>query len=118
MTQEPYQHVFMITGYDEAIAAYHDQASFSSCNSAIGPFAKFPVPLEGDDITDIIETYRDELPFGDQLPAFDPPKHTAQRGLLMRLITPKRLKENEEFMVVLADRQIDTLPCRRASAST
>src|SRR5581483_1226096 len=28
-------------------------------------------------------------------------------GLLMRLITPKRLKENEEFMWRLADRQID-----------
>ena len=108
VTQEPFQHVFLVTGYDEAITAYHDQDTFSNCNSAIGPFAKFPVPLEGDDITGIIEKYRDDLPFGDQLPAFDPPKHTAQRGLLMRLITPKRLKENEEFMVVLADRQIDT----------
>ena len=108
VTQEPFQHVFMVTGYDEAIAAYHDQSTFSNCNSAIGPFAKFPVPLEGDDISDIIETYRDDLPFGDQLPAFDPPKHTAHRGLLMRLITPKRLKENEAFMTVLADRQIDT----------
>ena len=39
--------------------------------------------------------------------SFDPPKHTAHRGLLMRLITPKRLKENEEFMWRLADRQID-----------
>jgi cytochrome P450 len=107
VTREPFQHVFMVTGYDEAIAAYHDQAAFSNCNSAIGPFARFPVPLEGDDVTDVIETYRDQLPFGDQLPSFDPPKHTAQRGLLMRLITPKRLKENEEFMVVLADRQID-----------
>ena len=112
VTQEPYHDVFMVTGYDEAIAAYHDQATFSNCISAIGPFAKFPVPLEGDDITGIIETYRDELPFGDQLPAFDPPKHTAQRGLLMRLITPKRLKENEEFMVVLADRQIDQFHAR------
>ena len=35
----------MVTGYDEAIAAYHDQVTFSSCNSAIGPFARFPVPL-------------------------------------------------------------------------
>ena len=51
--------------------------------------------------------HRDELPFSDQLPSFDPPKHTAHRGLLMRLITPKRLKENEEFMWRLADRQID-----------
>ena len=33
--------------------------------------------------------------------------HTAHRALLMRLITPKRLKENEEFMWRLADRQID-----------
>jgi cytochrome P450 len=107
VAREPHKGVFMVTGYDEAIATYHDQATFSNCVSAIGPFAKFPVPLTGDDITEIIDTYRDQLPFGDQLPAFDPPKHTAQRGLLMRLITPKRLRENEEFMLVLADRQID-----------
>jgi cytochrome P450 len=107
VTKESHHDVYMVTGYDEAIATYHDQATFSNCVSAIGPFAKFPVPLEGDDITEIIDTYRDQLPFGDQLPAFDPPKHTAQRGLLMRLITPKRLRENEEFMQRLADRQID-----------
>ena len=98
MTKEPYHGVYMVTGYDEAVEVYHDQATFSNCNSAIGPFAKFPVPLEGDDITEIIETYRDDLPFGDQIPSFDPPKHTAHRGLLMRLITPKRLKENEESL--------------------
>ena len=43
----------------------------------------------------------------DQLPTLDPPTHTAHRALLMRLITPGRLKENEEFMWRLADRQID-----------
>ncbi len=47
------------------------------------------------------------MPFNDQLTTFDPPKHTDHRALLMRLITPKRLKENEEFMWRLADRQID-----------
>ncbi|TMA31922.1 MAG: cytochrome P450, partial [Deltaproteobacteria bacterium] len=35
------------------------------------------------------------------------PKHTAHRALLGRLLTPKRLKENEEFMWRLADRHID-----------
>ena len=74
VTKEPYRDVYMVTGYDEAIAVYHDQATFSNCISAIGPFAKFPVPLEGDDVTEIIETYRDTLPFGDQLPTYDPPK--------------------------------------------
>jgi cytochrome P450 len=44
----------------------------------------------------------------DQLPTFDPPKHTDHRSLLLRLITPKRLKGNEEFMWRLADRQLDT----------
>jgi cytochrome P450 len=65
------------------------------------------VPLEGDDVSELIERHRDEIPFSDQLPCFDPPKHTAHRALLMRLITPKRLKENEEFMWRLADRQLD-----------
>ena len=59
---------------------------------------KFSEPIEGDDVTDVIVRCRHELPFSDQLPAFDPPNHTAHRHLLMRLITPKRLKENEDFM--------------------
>jgi cytochrome P450 len=97
----------MVTGYDEAIAVLNDTDSFSNCNTVAGPWARFPVPLEGDDISEIIEQHRDELPFSDQLPSFDPPKHTAHRALLMRLITPKRLRENEEFMWRLADRQLD-----------
>ncbi len=105
--REPHQGVFMVTGYEEAMAVYRDSATFSSCNSVSGPFPGFPVPLEGDDVSALIEQHRDELPFSDQLPTFDPPKHTAHRGLLMRLITPKRLKENEDFMWRLADRQID-----------
>jgi cytochrome P450 len=105
--REPNYGVVMVTGYDEALAVYHDTDTFSSCNSVTGPFPGFPVPLEGDDVSALIEAHRDELPFFDQLPTFDPPKHTAHRALLMRLITPKRLKENEAFMWRLADRQID-----------
>jgi len=37
----------------------------------------------------------------------DPPEHTRTRGLLSRLLTPKRLKENEDFMWRLADEQLD-----------
>ena len=110
--REPHRGVVMVTGYEEAMAVYNDPATFSSCNTVAGPFADWPVPLEGDDISDVIERYRDELPFSDQLPSFDPPRHTAHRGLLMRLITPKRLKENEEFMWRLTDRQIDEFLAR------
>ena len=105
--REPYHDVVMVTGYDEAIAVYHDTERFSSCNSVSGPFPGFPVPLEGDDVTAVIEEHRDQLPMSDQLPTLDPPVHTANRALLLRLITPKRLKENEAFMWRLADRQVD-----------
>ena len=112
VTSEPHHAVLMVTGYDEAVAIYNDPAKFSSCNSVTGPFPGFPVPLTGDDVaaSDVsarIDAHRDELPFSDQLPTFDPPTHTDHRALLMRLITPKRLKENEEFMWRLADQQID-----------
>ena len=110
--REPHWGVVMITGFEEALQVYNDAATFSSCNTVAGPFVKFPVALEGDDISAIIELHRDALPFSDQLPSFDPPKHTAHRGLLLRLITPKRLKENEEFMWQLADRTIDEFVAR------
>jgi cytochrome P450 len=104
----PRWNVYLVTGYEEVIQIYHDQATWSNCNTVAGPFFEMSEPFpETDDLTEFIEAHRDELPFSDQLPSFDPPKHTAQRGLLMRLITPKRLKENEEYMWKLADDTID-----------
>jgi cytochrome P450 family 150 subfamily A5 len=110
--REPHHGVVMVTGYDEAISVYRDTAGFSSCNSVSGPFPGFPVPLEGNDVGALIEQHRDRLPMSDQLPTFDPPKHTAHRALLMKLITPRRLRENEDFMWRLADRQIDEILAR------
>ncbi|MBV9485699.1 MAG: cytochrome P450, partial [Frankiaceae bacterium] len=57
--------------------------------------------------TALIEKHRDELPMSDQLPTMDPPKHRDHRALLMRLLTPARLRENEDAMWKLADKQID-----------
>jgi cytochrome P450 len=99
--------VFAVTGYDEAGEVYRDTESFSSCNSVVGPFAAFPVPLEGDDVRDVIAAHRHELPLHEHMVTMDPPDHTRERGLLMRLITPKRLKANEDFMWRLSDRLID-----------
>lgn len=104
--REPTQGVYIVTGYEEAQAILGDHERFSSCTSVSGPFPGFPVPLEGRDEAEVralIDKHRDELPFSDQLPTFDPPTHTAHRALLSRLITPKRLKENEEFLWRLAD---------------
>ena len=107
--REPHQNVLVVTGYDEAVAVFGDADTFSSCTAVTGPFPGFPVPIEGaaDDVTDIIEQYREQLPFSDQVTVMDPPKHTEHRALLMGLITPKRLKENEDFMWAHADRYLE-----------
>jgi cytochrome P450 len=106
--REPQYGVYMVTGYDEAFAVYADAETFSSCNSVTGPFPGFPVALEGrDDVSELIEQHRDKLPFSDQILTMDPPKHRDHRHLLMRQLTPKRLKENEQYVWQLAGRQID-----------
>jgi cytochrome P450 len=69
------------------------------------------VPLEGktpEQIDALIAEHRNKLPMNDQLPTFDPPLHSDHRALLMRLITPKRLAENETFIYRLTDRTLDT----------
>jgi cytochrome P450 len=103
----PHYGVVAVTGYEEATEIYRDIDTFSSCISVIGPFASFPVPLQGEDISWIIERYRDQLPMNEHMVTMDPPTHTQERALIMRLLTPKRLKENEAFMWRLADRQLN-----------
>jgi cytochrome P450 family 150 subfamily A5 len=105
--REPHHGVVMVTGYDEAVEVFQDPIAFSSCISVTGPFPGFPVPLAGEDVSGLIEQHRAELPMSDQLPTLDPPVHTAHRGLLMKLITPRRLKENEAAMWRLADGLLD-----------
>lgn len=107
VSREDHYGVTMVTGWQEAVDVYNDADAFSSCISVTGPFPGFPVPLEGDDVTQTIIEHRDEIPFSDQLPTLDPPTHTNHRALLMRLITPKRLKENEDAMWQIADDVLD-----------
>jgi len=99
--------VVAVTGVEEAVAIYRDNDSFSACNTASGPFLKFPVPFEGNDVGEIIERYRDLIPQSNAVVTMDPPTHTRERALLMRLITPGRMKENEAFIRSLADQQLD-----------
>jgi cytochrome P450 len=103
----PQPGVVAVTGYDEAVEVYRDNETYSSCNAATGPFPGLPFEPEGDDIGALIEQFRDSFPMHEHMLTFDPPKHGPHRQLLRRLLTPKRLKENEEFMWGLADRQLD-----------
>ena len=95
---------------------FGDADTYSSCNAVTGPFPGFPVPLVGDDVSELIGEHRDELPIrpaaddgSAEAPrasrAADAPDHTA------------RLRENEDFMRRRADGR-STSSSARASASS
>ena len=114
--EEPHAHgAFMITGHPEAMLVYGDPATFpdhdrlrkwSSCNAVSGA------------VREVLRT-RERRGHHRGDPAL-PPRAPLQRRsrstrpatcrtvtFLMRLITPKGLKENEDFMWRFADQLID-----------
>jgi cytochrome P450 len=61
----------------------------------------------GDDAGPLVEKWRHLFANSENLVTFDPPAHTAHRGLMMRLLTPRRLRENEDFMRRAAAAELD-----------
>ncbi|GAB5895694.1 cytochrome P450 [Mycolicibacterium mageritense] len=104
---EPHHGVVAVTGYQEVMAAFKDTDAFSAVNAIGGPFPPLPFEPEGDDITAQIEAHRHEFPIFEHMVVMDPPEHERARSLLSKLLTPRRLKENEDFMWQLADQVLD-----------
>ncbi|MBY0286013.1 MAG: cytochrome P450 [Mycobacteriaceae bacterium] len=100
--------VVAVTGHQEALAAYKDPA-MSSCVAVAGPFPPLPFTPAGDDISALIEEHRAAIPMAEHVVTMDAAEHQKTRGLLSRLITPKRLSENEEFMWRLVDQQLEKI---------
>ncbi|MWB97558.1 cytochrome P450 [Agromyces seonyuensis] len=105
--REPKYGVVIVTGYEEALQVYHQPEVYSSINRTGGPVVDLPFEVVGDDISELLEQHRSFFPQNDQIVTFDPPIHTDHRAILMGLITPKRLKENEQFLKDTADRYLD-----------
>ena len=103
----PTHGVIAVTGWEEGAEVLRNHEVFSSINSATGPIPPLPFVPEGDDISEQLEAHRASMPYGAMLVAMDPPAHTSARRLLNGLLTPKRFRENEEFLDSLADRMID-----------
>lgn len=105
----PYPHhgVIAVRGYDEVAEVYRDHDTFSSAIAVTGPFPPLPFEPEGDDIDAQIAAHRHLFLMNEHMISMDPPDHTDRRSLLSRLLTPKRLKESEDFLWGLADRHLD-----------
>lgn len=104
----PHSRVVAVVDYGEVQRLFRNGDSYSMVKAVLGPFPPLPFSPEGPDITAQIAAHRDQMPMSEQLMAMDPPQHPVHRSLLTGLITPKRLKENEEFIWKIADRQIDS----------
>lgn len=105
--REPNYDVVVVTGYDEVVEGFKNSDALSAVNAIGGPFPPLPFEPEGDDITEQIEAHRHLFPIFEHMVTMDPPDHTRARSLLGRLLTPKRLKENEQYLWGLADAVID-----------
>lgn len=107
VVREPHKGVFMLSRADEILEVYTDHQRFSAIVGPLGPIIDLPQPAAGESWAEVIERRRDEVPMGDQITSLDPPKHTRHRALAGKLLTPNRLKQNEEFIWTLADELID-----------
>jgi cytochrome P450 family 150 subfamily A5 len=113
VVREPHKGVFMLSRIDEILEVYSDHERFSAIVGPLGPLVDVPEPAEGESWAEVIERRRHEVPMGDLLMSLDPPEHTRHRALGGRLFTPSRLKQNEDFILALADRLIDEFADRR-----
>lgn len=113
VVREPHKGVFMLSRIDEILEIYSDHERFSAIVGPLGPLVDVPQPSEGETWAGVIERRRREIPMGDLLTSLDPPNHTRHRALANGLFTPKRLTQNEEFILTLADELIDEFADRR-----
>jgi cytochrome P450 len=104
---QPGAGVVAVTGHQEAMAAYSERESFSSCVSVVGPLSGVSFDSDNDDISELIERVRDQIPMSEHVVTMDGAEHLRTRGLLGRILTPRRMRENEEFIRRCAERQLD-----------
>jgi cytochrome P450 len=107
VSTDPVHGVAMVTTLEGALGVFNDAVNFSACVGSSGPIPPLPFVPEGDDISGQIAAHRGEMYCSDLLNTQDRPNHTRERSLLMRLFTPRRLKENEVYMRALAETLVD-----------
>jgi cytochrome P450 len=105
----PLHNVVAAIGFEEALAVHLDSENYSAVVSVTGPLPPIPFVPQGDDLTAQIEQHRPQMPFGEEVLTLDQPRHTPLRSLMMRLFTPRRLKEMEACITRTADQLIDEI---------
>lgn len=97
----PYYDVYAVTGYEEALQVFNDTDIYSALVASTGPFPALPIE-PADDITDQLDALRKLVPMSDLMMNSDWDEHARARSLVTKLFTPRRLKQNEEYLHTLA----------------
>lgn len=105
--RETYHGALMITGYEEALEVFRNRDAFSSCITVNGPIPPLPFTPSGDDISALIAEHQPTMNWADHIVSLDGQPHAAVRAILMGVLTPSRLRKNEEYIHTLVDRLID-----------
>jgi cytochrome P450 len=105
--REPHHGAMMITGYEEALEVFRHRETFSSCVAVTGPIPPLPFIPQGDDIGEQISQHKPGMPWAAHLVSQDGQPHAALRAILTSVLTPGRLRRNEEYIETLTDRLID-----------
>lgn len=108
--RERHHGALVVTGLQEAEEIYARPEDFSNIACVGGPMVPLAFTPEGDDISNAIAAHRDSFVMSDHFITFDGEEHRAHRNIMMKLLTPKRLKANEAFMRKFADELIDAFP--------
>lgn len=105
--REPHHGAMMVTGYEEALEVFKHREAFSSCVAVTGPIPPLPFEPRGDDIGEQIKQHQPDMPWSAHLVSQDGQAHVALRSILTGVLTPARLKKNEEYIATLTDGLID-----------
>ncbi len=104
--------IVVVTGFAEMVEVLNNNADFSSAIAPQGPAVPLPFTPEGPDITAQIEAHRAAFHGGELVVSLDDTPHSFSRSILARLFTPSRLRANEAFMEVYADRLVRDMVAR------
>ena len=110
VVKEAHHGVVAVTGYLDTLEVFKDAGLWSNCVAVGGPFPPLPFTPEGDDISELIEAHRTQMPLHEHMVAMDPPNHTRARSILSRLLTPSRLKGQSGNSCGSRDRQLPPSP--------
>jgi cytochrome P450 len=98
VNREPHHGAIVVTGFDEAVDVYVRPEDFSNIACVGGPMVPLPFVPEGDDVSAAIAAHRGQFMMSEHFITFDGDEHRAHRNIMMKLLSPQRLKANELFM--------------------